>query len=700
MAGTSLPDWLATLDQDELAEVLAARADVCGPAEPAGWGDLAERLQQRQSVEQALKRLPRPCLQVAAAAAALGPDATRVTITRLLGESGAAADDWLDDPWDDRVSDVVEDAVDDALMTLEEHALVWPGPGGVLHVAEALRERWPERRGAAGRAPFDPFPPDLPTTVLADPERVDLTAAAQLGRFLGQVEGMFAECARRPLQIFKVAGMKPAALGRVMRAAPCDEASARLAVACAQRAGLLVSDGTHVRPSPACDTFMLLPPGEQTARLLFAWWWLPSAPTRTHSDNGKQLYPLSPKAICAGCVAVRHALVTVLREVPEGQGVPAREDVAEALQWHRPLACDHSLGHPPHSALLEEARLLGVVAHGVLSSFGALLAAEDHAGLTQEASRLLPAFAEHAEITPRLRVTVRGTPSRRLAKQLDAVADRQLGPVWQISHDSLRRAWESGLSAADIDARLAAISTAPLPPLLRGRIAAAAGGHAPPPRLQEVPATCVFHSADTALLARTAREPALQALGVRLLSPGVLIATGPRESVLAALRAAEYAAVEDPAPEPLPPLAADEPPPDFDALAERLRKDPHVPPRSPARRPLRPRPSASRSARPSRPRTALERAERDITREARELNSNEIRLLAQAVADNRRVRITYVDKDGVVSERIISPPYEQLQIKKKKLLKAICEMRSAQTGHQEERNFYYDRIQSVQAVDD
>jgi hypothetical protein len=45
MAGTPLPDWPATLEQDELAEVLTVRADVCGPAELGGWGELAERLQ-------------------------------------------------------------------------------------------------------------------------------------------------------------------------------------------------------------------------------------------------------------------------------------------------------------------------------------------------------------------------------------------------------------------------------------------------------------------------------------------------------------------------------------------------------------------------------------------------------------------------------------------------------------------------------
>ncbi|HEX2315279.1 MAG TPA: hypothetical protein VHJ17_16160, partial [Thermomonospora sp.] len=381
----SLPDWLATLEQGALAEVLAVRADVCSPTEPGGWGDLAERLQQGRSVERALGRLTRPCLQVAEAATALGQDATRARITALLG--GPAV------------------AVDEALTVLERHALVWPGHGEALHVAEPLRERWPTRRGTA----FDPFPPQMPT-VLVDPERVELTAAARLGEFVGHAAGVLAECARRPLQAFKAAGMQPRALQRVMRAARCNEASARIALACAQRAGLLVSDGAHVRLSPGGEAFTYLPPGEQAARLLLAWWRLPSAPTRTHADDGKQLYPLSTKADCDGCVQVRHTLVTVLRGVPEGEGVHAPEDLARVLDWHRPLAC----AHPSHSLLPREAALLGVVAHGVLSSFGALLAAGDHAGLVRRASRLLPAFSERATIAADLMVTVRGTPSRRL----------------------------------------------------------------------------------------------------------------------------------------------------------------------------------------------------------------------------------------------------------------------------------------------
>src|SRR3569833_1082814 len=339
MTGTPLLDWLSTLDQGALAGVLAVRPDVCGPtepggpreaAEPGGLGELAERLQQRQSVEQALKRLTRPCAQVAETAAALGPDATRASITALLGGPDAA--------------------VDDALTALERHALVWPGHGGVLHVAGTLRERWPVRHEEAWRPSFDPFPPELPT-VTVDPERVELTAAARLGEFVGHVAGVLAECARRPLQVFKAAGIRPKALERVMAAARCDEASARLALACAQRAGLLVSDGTHVRLSPGGDAFTFLPSGEQAARLLFAWWRLPSTPTRTRSDDGRQRHPLREKAVCGGCVEVRRELVRVLRGVPEGQGVRTRQDLARTLAWRRALDSDHATRQTPHRVL-------------------------------------------------------------------------------------------------------------------------------------------------------------------------------------------------------------------------------------------------------------------------------------------------------------------------------------------------------------
>ncbi len=670
MTGSPLPDWLGTLDQGALAEVLAARPDVCGPTEPAGLGDLAARLQESRSVKRALVRLTRPGAQVAEAAAALGPDATRVRITALLGGPGAA--------------------VDEALTALARHALVWPGRGEVLHVAEPLRERRPTRREAAWTAPFDPFPPVLPT-VPVDSERVAPAAAARLGEFVGQVARMLAECARRPLGVFKAAGLRPKAFERVMAAAHCDEASARLALACAQQAALLVSDETHVRLSPSGDAFTFLPPGEQAARLLAAWWGLPSTPTRTPSGDGKRPNPLGARADCDGCVPVRRELARVLRDLPDGQGVQAPEDLARTLDWHRPLACDDS-GHPPHSALLGEAVQLGLVAYGVLTPYGELLAAGDHAGLARRASRLRLEFADRATIGADLTVTVRGTPSRWLTKELDAVADSLFGPVWRISDESLRRALDAGLSAADIEACFAAVSAAPLPPLLRGKIAEAASGHVPSLRLREVPATCVFRSADTELLARAVRHPALQGLGVRLLAPGVLIAMGPRESVLAALRVAGYPAAEDPVPVPLPPPAPCDPPPDVDALAERLHKAPHVPPPARTRAP-------SAAPRPSRRRSPLERAQRVITREARELKSDEIRLLARAVAEDGRVRITYVDLNGVETERVIAPPYEMVQLNKKKLLKAICELRSAEAGRPEERVFHYSRIQSVEAAD-
>ncbi|WP_131738374.1 helicase-associated domain-containing protein [Actinomadura roseirufa] len=672
MTGTPLRGWLATLDQDALAEVLKARPDVCGPGEPDGWGDLAGRLQERRSVERALKRLTRPCLQVVETVAVLGEDATEVRVTARLG-----------DP-------------DEALAALERHALVWPGHDGALHIAETLREWWTTHGGAVGRAPFEPDGPRLPTMPV-DQERVRLAAGARLGEFVGLVSRMLDVCEQEPLQVFR-AGVKVQALKRVTRVAAYNEASARLAVACAHNAGLLVSDGTDMRLSPAVEAFRLLPVSEQAVRLLFAWWRLPSAPTRTRSDDGGRLNVLSPKADCEGCVQMRRELVTVLREwVSEGRGVRTPEGLAKALDWHRPLACDHDSGDPPHGALLEEAVLLGLVAHGVLSSFGALLAEGDHAGLMREASGVPSPFSERATIGPDLRLTVQGTPSRRLAEALDAFADGLHGRVWKITDASLRRALDSGLSAAGVEAALTAISAGPLPPSLRDKIEMVAAGHVPSPRLLEVPATCVFQSADTDLLTRAALHPSLQGLGVRLLSPGVLVATGPRDRVFAALRDAGYPLVEDPLPAPLPPLPSDEPPPDFDALAERLRKSAPVKPR-PLRRP---RSVPSGPVAPLHKPSLLDQWLKIITSECRELTSDEVHRFARAIVEESRVRITYVDLSGVETERIISPPYELVRMgnRKKKLLKAICELRSAEAGHPEERNFYFTRVQAVEAVD-
>jgi hypothetical protein len=119
---SALTRWLRTLDADRLRQVLAARPDVVRAPEPATLGELADRLQRPGSVALAMPRLPLPCLQAAEALAALRPPVHPARLDQLLGADGAA--------------------VGVALNMLADHALVWPGASGELHMAAALRQAW------------------------------------------------------------------------------------------------------------------------------------------------------------------------------------------------------------------------------------------------------------------------------------------------------------------------------------------------------------------------------------------------------------------------------------------------------------------------------------------------------------------------------------------------------------------------------
>ncbi|MFD0818903.1 hypothetical protein ACFQ0D_11420, partial [Micromonospora zhanjiangensis] len=83
--------WLAGRTADELAAILARRADALGPTEPDDLADLATRLQSRASVTAALSALPRPALQLIEAVQASGGPTT--SVERLAALLGRSSDD-------------------------------------------------------------------------------------------------------------------------------------------------------------------------------------------------------------------------------------------------------------------------------------------------------------------------------------------------------------------------------------------------------------------------------------------------------------------------------------------------------------------------------------------------------------------------------------------------------------------------------
>jgi hypothetical protein len=116
--------WLASLDKDELAGILARRADVLEPPWPRRLDDLTRRLNSQLSTVLALREVPLPGLQVLRAVqlcSALDDDTPPdvATVSAQLG--------------------VAEPEVTTALLTLREFALAWVDESERVRVPEAMR---------------------------------------------------------------------------------------------------------------------------------------------------------------------------------------------------------------------------------------------------------------------------------------------------------------------------------------------------------------------------------------------------------------------------------------------------------------------------------------------------------------------------------------------------------------------------------
>lgn len=123
MDGT-LAGWLAGVGREWLAELLALRPDVLRPVPPRRLAELAERLEEPESVRLVLSRTPSPCLALAEA----------VLVSARTGRA---------------LGELVAQGVDRGglIDELERRALVWRGDGAALHVSSGLREVLPTPLG-------------------------------------------------------------------------------------------------------------------------------------------------------------------------------------------------------------------------------------------------------------------------------------------------------------------------------------------------------------------------------------------------------------------------------------------------------------------------------------------------------------------------------------------------------------------------
>ncbi|RLU82539.1 hypothetical protein CTZ27_29880 [Streptomyces griseocarneus] len=529
-------------------------------------------------------------------------------------------------------------------------------------------------RGPGPAAPFHPRPPQIATVAVTDLDVAEAAASAA-AVFLSQAGTVMEACAVQPPKLLKDGGIGTRELIRLTKVSGCAPTTVRLILECAHAAGLLAYEGDErVVPTLAYAAWTSREPAQQYTELALAWRQMLSTPTRAHyraafysedRAEDRPLPALESRAACEGCRDARAALLEAAATLGPQQAVDISEDpyagFRELISWHRPrvLQCACPDEEPPFEDIVREAVLLGILARGALSPLAAPLlpdAAEatlQESELSSAAQALLPPLADVVCFGGDLTATAPGVPSPRLVAVLDQVADRELrhpARVWRITSASLRRALDAGKTAEEITHGLRAASDADeLPQCVTDLVEEAARAHG---GIRLTAPSCVLHSADTALVAELAAHPGLAAVRLRLLAPTVLTSPAAVEDVLAALRDAGYAPVQEedggtvrierPAlPGPLLPVPPAPPGasgiPDYPRLAETLLSG------QPAR--------AGRSG-----------TEQVLATAAQHLDTATLRRLAHAIDHHLGVAITYSAVKGRAAEHALhglelDPPY-------------------------------------------
>ncbi|CAM5602316.1 hypothetical protein GCM10010329_50510 [Streptomyces spiroverticillatus] len=590
-----------------------------------------------------------------------------------------------------RMDALLDTAPSDALTVLDR--LVWGPPYGEVSSDPAPPVRWLRDHGLllptsartvvlpreaalhlrAGRAhrTTEPAPPQLVPAPAHSPKMVDLTAAGQAFSALSTVEELLKDWDKGGPSVLRSGGLSVRDLKRTATARDLTEPTAAFWLELAYAAGLLASDGQadeRYAPTPAYDEWLDLPPQDRWSRLAAAW----LRATRTsglvggQDAKGRTLSVLGPDLDRSAAPEVRRRVLTLLASLPEGTA-PDPEAVLTRLRWERPQrGTTGELRARLALWTLDEAELLGVTGRGALSAHGRALAgldteapseAEPETGAAALLAPLIPEPLDHVLLQADLTAVAPGPLQRPLAEALSVLADiesRGGATVYRFTPGSVRRALDSGQSASDLHAFLAAHSRTPVPQPLSYLIDDVARRHG---HLRVGAASSYVRCDDDAVLGEILADKRSAGLGLRRLAPTVLASRAEPAALLDGLRSMGFApAAESAAGDVLitradahrtPPRTAPVPVPEGPPVPDEtlLHAALHaIRAGDMAANAVR-KPTTPTASRPSRAHDSLPRT-----------SSAETLATVQAAAmTGSALWIGYVNADGAASQRVIAP---------------------------------------------
>ncbi|WP_116048714.1 helicase-associated domain-containing protein [Amycolatopsis palatopharyngis] len=496
--------------------------------------------------------------------------------------------------------------------------------------------------------------PALPT----NPHRqsgVDAAAAGEAMEFLRQMETLLHAWSAQPPPVLKAGGLGVREIRRLAKDFEVEESRAVLLAELAVGAGL-VADSQESNPewvpTTLTDSWLASAPAQRWVTLAQAWLDLPRLPglAGRKDSRDKAMAPLSEDLRRPLAPSGRRRVLDALAALGPGTGVKSTEEFVSLLAWRAPRHGGR-LRDEIVRWTMAEAAAMGAIALGALSSAASALLDGDRPGAVGAMVDALPDPVDHVLVQADLTVVAPGPLEQDLATELAAVADVESSghaTVYRVTEVSVRRALDTGRTAAELHELFRKRSATPVPQSLSYLIDDVARRHG---RLRGGAAGSFLRCDDEVLIAEVLGHSAATDLDLRKIAPTVLISSHPLAEVMDALRAAGFApAAEGP-----------------DGRVLDLRPSGRrVAARTRGRaRPVVAEPTTISSEQLSAVLTHLRAGDRaassrrgDVVRLPRGGGSDTsatLALLSRATREQREVWIGFVDSHGTASQRVVTP---------------------------------------------
>ena len=404
-------------------------------------------------------------------------------------------------------------------------------------------------RGGVPYPVLAPSPPDL-GTFRVDQQSVDSAAAERALALVANLSEALDALAATPTPILKAGGIGIRDVRRLAKMLGRSEPATARLLELAGVAGLAAADpatGTAL-PLPAYDAWLELEVAQRWADLAAAWRESPVylSVAGAMGTKDKPIPPLMPRPDDPGAQAQRHAVLTLLAGVGEGQGVDEVGLRRRAI-WSAPVMWSGGIAPAPVQAewVMAEAELLGLADFAALSTAGRFALGGDNEKAARALAPFAPSVVSAFVVQADLSAMAPGELAPAVRTELELVADVEstgAATVYRFSESSLLRGFQAGRTAEEIAAFLEAHATRGVPQPLAYLVADVGRRHG---RLRVGMATCYLRCDDPALLAEVRVGRRTASLGLRELAPTVVVCDAAPAKVLAALHAGGYLAAQE-----------------------------------------------------------------------------------------------------------------------------------------------------------